>query len=54
MTRFRPVVSLVVLGAVVSAALAPSGQAGGETPITNCGQVVTRNALLTHALACSG
>jgi hypothetical protein len=54
MTRRRTLVTLALLGAVVSTALAPPGHASGSTPITTCGQVVRTNAFLTRDLTCAG
>ena len=54
MTRLRRMLPLAVLGAAVSIVLAPIGQAGGETPITTCGQVVATDAFLMHDLTCQG
>jgi hypothetical protein len=54
MTRRGTLVALALLGAVVPTALAPAGQASGETPITTCGQVVRTNAFLTRDLTCAG
>ena len=54
MTRRRTLVTVALLGAVVSTVLAPLGHARGETPITTCGQVVRTNALLTRDLGCAG
>ena len=54
MTRRRTLVTVALLGAVVSTVLAPLGHARGETPITTCGQVVRTNALLTRDLSCAG
>jgi hypothetical protein len=53
MRQARTVV-MMVLAALVLAVVAPEANAGGETPITTCGQVVTTNAFLPHDLACSG
>ena len=44
---------LIAVGAFVLVAAAPEAQAAG-TPITQCGQTVTTNAVLTQNLVCAG
>jgi len=45
---------MAILAALVSTTVAAQGQAGGGTPITTCGQVVTTSAFLTQDLYCPG
>jgi len=52
--RFGRIAVLAAVAACVSSAAAAEGRAGGGTPITTCGQVVTTNAYLTQNLHCTG
>ena len=52
--RLHRIAVLVATAGVVSIAAASQGQAGGGTPITQCGQLVTTSAFLTENLECPG
>jgi hypothetical protein len=52
--KLRRFTSLAALAALVSIGAVSEGRAGGGTPITSCGQVVTTSAFVTKDLVCTG
>jgi hypothetical protein len=52
--NIRQITAVAALATAVSIGVVSEGEAGGGTPVTTCGQVVTTNAFLAQDLYCPG